>query len=506
LSEEVTAGGRWSLSFYDTPRTLTTPAGIDLGPDDLGSLAIRNGARRGTPIFLTPDGRVDVRVNRFWRQPGVRSLTRETQRRYAFSLKVWLDFLQARATPWDKAGTHDLEAFKEWRMSTDEAPVLVTASTFRTDLAALRRFYQWATDVTPGLHNPVRHRVVVHHGQEVERLDLAPSGLRRADVKWLTQDAYRLWRDVGLAGFTATGLPSDGWVGANEDRDLAYADGLFGTGLRRGELASLLAVEVARSGAALQRVWLASSCAKRGHGRPYWQPLQVARRLQFYIDEGSRPAAVARAQATGRYDTLRDRWLLSSEVSSDGAFLVVDPAGATRRVRLDTLPVAVRARLFRPTPAGLEPLWVWLNQDGLPRAKAAWNRTFDAANRRVARVLAARTGPEGALFARPHMLRHSFALRWYTIATAVAWRRMAGLAPQEQRDLRQQMGDVWFLLATLLGHRSADTTREYYLEPFQALEVEHLVALMDADDRAALERLVDQMGAGEPRVLTGTPR
>lgn len=68
------------------------------------------------------------------------------------------------------------------------------------------------------------------------------------------------------------------------------------------------------------------------------------------------------------------------------------------------------------------------------------------------------------------------------------------------------MGDVWFLLATLLGHRSADTTREYYLEPFQALEVEHLVALMDDDDRDALERLVDQMGAGEPRVLTGTPR
>lgn len=319
-------------------------------------------------------------------------------------------------------------------MSTDEAPVVVSASTFRTDLAAVRRFYEWAADTTPGLRSPVRHRVVVRHEQEFERLEVGPSGLRRADVKWLTPDGYRLWRDIGLAGFTADGLPSEAWNGANEDRDLGYADGLFGTGLRRGELASLLTVEVPRSGAAVQRGWLASSCAKRGHGRPYWVPLQVARRIQFYINEGSRPAAVARAQTAGRYDRLTGRWLLSSEGSPDGAFQVVDPTGTSRRVRLDTLPIAVRARLFRQTPAGLVPLWVWLNQDGLPRAKAAWNRTFDAANRRVARVLVARTGPEGALFARPHMLRHSFALRWYTIATAVAWRRTAGLTPQEQRD------------------------------------------------------------------------
>lgn len=68
------------------------------------------------------------------------------------------------------------------------------------------------------------------------------------------------------------------------------------------------------------------------------------------------------------------------------------------------------------------------------------------------------------------------------------------------------MGDVWFLLATLLGHRSADTTREFYLEPFQALQVEHLMALMDGDDRVALERLVDAVGVGNPRVVSGDLR
>ncbi|UNN04777.1 hypothetical protein [Rhodococcus opacus] len=58
-------------------------------------------------------------------------------------------------------------------------------------------------------------------------------------------------------------------------------------------------------------------------------------------------------------------------------------------------------------------------------------------------------------------------------------------------------------MATLLGHSSAEVTREVYLEPFKALEVEQLIGLMDADDRHALEKLVDVLALGEPRVLTG---
>jgi hypothetical protein len=49
-----------------------------------------------------------------------------------------------------------------------------------------------------------------------------------------------------------------------------------------------------------------------------------------------------------------------------------------------------------------------------------------------------------------------------------------------------------------------ETTRAVYLEPFQALQVEQLVALMDADDRNALHRLAETLGAGDPRVLTAT--
>ncbi len=79
---------------------------------------------------------------------------------------------------------------------------------------------------------------------------------------------------------------------------------------------------------------------------------------------------------------------------------------------------------------------------------------------------------------------------------------MSGLTEPEQRDFRNQLGDVWFLLATLLGHRSVETTRNVYLEPFQSLQVDQLVAVMEADDRAALERLIDVVSVDEARVLS----
>lgn len=135
----------------------------------------------------------------------------------------------------------------------------------------------------------------------------------------------------------------------------------------------------------------------------------------------------------------------------------------------------------------------------IPPAKA-WHKTVARANQRVPRALGDGAG-RPSLWCHPHMLRHSFALRWYCIATAVAWSLTSGMSPAEQRDFRHQTGDVWYLIATLLGHCSAETTRGVYLEPFQGLQVEQLLAVMEADDRAALERLVETVAVIDPRVL-----
>lgn len=445
-------------------------------------------------------------MNAFWRAPGVRSLASETHRRYAHSLKVWLDFLHVIGSSWRLAGRAELAAFKEWRLSADLNPAYIEPSSFCTDRSAIRRFYEWVGERV-GVENPVRARVIndVFYGAERVVLEGTPSGIRRADVKWLTPEAFKLWRNIGLRGFTSQGLPSPRWHGQVEDRDVAFAEGLYGTGLRNREWSSVLLVELPEAPLpGLFRGRVASVCAKRATGRPFWMRRRVAQQVRFYLEEGSRPAAVDRAQRAGRYEAVRGRWMMR-EVRPGRLLRVVDEDGLVRDVGLDALPLEIRMRLFKEGPGGLEPLWLWLNHDGTPRPKEAWNKTFDRANRRVAKALATWDG-EGApvhLWCRPHMLRHSFALRWFCIATFVAWQRTGLLSEEEQRDFRNQLGDVWFLLSTLLGHRSVETTREVYLEPFQALQVDQLVGLMDADDRAALERLVETMGLIEPRVLTG---
>lgn len=494
-------GGGWWLDFHDSSHPFVIcPEFSDLDPAVMGR---QNGAVDGTPLFVAPDGRADPRINRFWRDPSTQKLSVESMRRYAFSLKVWLNFLHAIGTNWDRADPSTLADFKEWRMSAGLASTHVSSNTFHLDLAALMRFYQWASTNCVGVSNPVRFRQVrrAPAGQLDSILDARPSGVRRADVKWLTPSAFRQWRNIGLRGFTAEGVPSSSWIGSVEDRDVAFVNGLFGTGLRCGEWSSLLTIEVPEqhNQRRLLKVWLADACAKRGRGRHYWLPLPVIKEVQFYIREGSRSEAILRAQHDGRYASIRDLLLVES-VDARGILSIRD-GNQLRRMNLSALDPRLRMRLFKKTDSGLEPLWVWLNTNGMPRPKTAWSKTFTVANERVDRELSSNSHKPTALWARPHMLRHSFALRWYSIATFVAWNRTAGLTVTEQRDFRNQLGDVWFLLATLLGHRSTETTRNVYLEPFQSLQIDNIVAMMDSEDRTALERLVDVVGDENSRVL-----
>jgi hypothetical protein len=83
------------LRFYEFGRDWEPVEDLVPGIGDVPGRARRNGALEGTPFFIGPDGRADVLVNAFWRAPGVRGLKSETKRRYAYSLKVWLDFLHA---------------------------------------------------------------------------------------------------------------------------------------------------------------------------------------------------------------------------------------------------------------------------------------------------------------------------------------------------------------------------------------------------------------------------
>lgn len=506
---------RWCVDFYDfTGGSPPFPDDEDLG--DLHERAVRNGARHGTPVIVGAAGRVDSRINLFFRTGAMADRAPSTWRRYAYALVVWLEFLAVFGREWHEATAPDVEAFKHWRLTDLSNDDRVAPTSFDTDLAALNSFYRWAS-ARYGVLNPVptipARSGQRPHGSDVglerargTRDPIRPSGSTRHQVKWMLRSAFEQWRDIGLRGYGFDGLRQPGWRGGCEDRDAAFVDGLYGTGLRLREWASVLDVELPPvGGERFPKAWLSAACIKGGRaGRYYRVPRTVLASIASYTDpvEGSRAEAVRRAQQAGRYEVLPVRIVTGYNPRS--RVLHLTGPGGPSTLSVDVVGPDERRLLFRRTPAGLEPLALWLTPGGLPKKVYGWEDTFQAANARVAAawVLAGGKAQECPLWARPHMARHSFALKWFSILSVVWEQRIAGFSSEEVKDLRDQFGDIWYQLATLLGHRDPMTTRNVYLEPFTALEVDYLMSLLDGEEKEAVDALVAAVASDTGRVLS----
>jgi hypothetical protein len=68
-----------------------------------------------------------------------------------------------------------------------------------------------------------------------ERPEAAPKAVRDRDVKWFDPAGYARYRDVGVMGLTVDGEEDRSFRGRNSQRDGAFADGLYGAGLRLRE-------------------------------------------------------------------------------------------------------------------------------------------------------------------------------------------------------------------------------------------------------------------------------
>jgi hypothetical protein len=213
---------------------LADPEGC-LGPD-AGGPAVPGGAGRDGGC---PDQPVVV-------SDEIRDLSRSTWEKYAYNLGVWLSFLSAYGCLWDEADAGVQEAFKFWRVLDERNERLVSLGTYEHDLIAIRLFYVWA-DGEYGVGNPIRMRRSRGRrrgGTFTERPETAPKAVRDRDVKWFAPAGYARYRDVGLLGLTVDGDDDPSFRGRNSQRDGAFADGLYGTGLRLREWGSVLLMEL----------------------------------------------------------------------------------------------------------------------------------------------------------------------------------------------------------------------------------------------------------------------
>ncbi|MGW2539491.1 hypothetical protein ACWC5I_01100 [Kitasatospora sp. NPDC001574] len=428
--------------------------------------------------MIGPDGRPDERINAFLGSAKMRNRADTTNDDYAYSLVLWLNFLLTIGRSWWEVVEEDVSEFEFWRLTAPENEKTVQTSTFTRDLAGCKAFYRWVSARHP-VPNPF------------EEYD-PPRGRRHDDVKWLDPAAIVRWRDLGLRGRGLDGREDPAWRGRNEQRDGAFYDGLYGTGLRLSSWASVVLPELPRpvAGRGYFTCELADACAKGGYGYRYWMPRGTLRSALAYC-EGPRAAAVRRAQAAGRYERLRHRRLLVGSTSVTATLR--GRQSGVQEVAWNSLGPEARRQLFRETAQGLEPVALWLNEDGLPRNGHGWHHTFDTANKRIKAL-----GLEG-FTCTPHMLRHSLALRWFAIGKLVQAARLGHLSQDEARDFRAQFGDVWHLVQTILGHRRVETTKEVYLEPFRNLEVELLLA--HAEGFPVAQFMADAFAA-HPRVRT----
>jgi hypothetical protein len=521
--------GFWDVEFYDF---VSGSPGLVEGLPGFGDLherAAGNGARHGTPVIVSGGGVADPRVNLFFRTGPMADAVASTWRRYAYALVVWLNFLHALGRAWDRATVRDVEAFKHWRLTDQSNDGRVAPASFDTDRAALKTFYAWAA-ARFGVPNPVPAvtGAARRPGYRADdfldpgrggRDPLRPAGARRRQVKWMLRPAFEQWRDVGLRGYGFDGLRRPGWRGANEDRDAAFADGLYGTGLRLAEWASVLDVElpadVSAGGTRFPKAWLSAACIKgRREGREYRIPRSVLRSVASYLDpvEGSRAEAVRRAQRAGRYDGVPGTRIVAG-YHWRRRTLAIEAEDGVRHVPADAVGPDERRRLFRRVPGGLEPAALWLGTDGMPKKAHGWEDTFGDANARVADAWAAANYPgldgqaredrkaQCPLWCRPHMARHSFALKWFSVLSVVWEPRVEEFTAAELADLRDQLGDIWYQMAGLLGHAHPQTARDVYLEPFTALQVDYLMELLDEDEAASVNALVRAVAADSGRVL-----
>lgn len=448
------------------------------------------GIGEGQRFLLRPDGSSDRDVSCYFASSEFRRLARGSQVSYATDLKVFLSFLERLGVNWRDA-THDtLLDYDYWRRKDDRNPRRVSGAKFARELAAVSHFYRWQVRRGTVASSPVRSIPVRdRRGDIVLRSQIQPANVRSVKVKWLTPRAYRRWRDVGLGGYGSDGLPDTSWRGRNDGRNLAMSDFMWASGLRLREAGIILLPELPESTGAEQYVRgrVAEAVAK-GRAREYWVSRRALHRVKTYVST-TRADAVRRARAAGRYDDNGGQLLVES-VSHRGDITYQDGRGQLSRTHVDLLDDQARLLLFRETPEGLEPLSLWLTESGTAMPYLTWEAVFAQATARC-------KAQEVPIACHPHMLRHSFALRML-VTLIHAFDRRLGLSEQERLEYRHLFGDPWVLVQTMLGHAHLSTTRAYYLEPVQGLQVDMFLNAETDDD--SIQDLIARIAQTSPRI------
>lgn len=446
---------------------------------DVDALEARLGIPAGTPILTDPHGNCDLALSEFFRSPHFLRLQPSSKRSYALDLRLWVEYLDSRAKTWREANSDDVSRFWMWRSRSDLNPNSVGGSKINRELAAITLLYRWGSHSSRGhvAFNPIeRETIRLRDGQSVDTRVVRSKNVVRERVRWLTPRTFRLWRDIGLDGYTTEGLRDDAFRGRTALRNKAMVELMYGSGLRVQEAGSLLITEVPPPGpeGAFNEAHLPAAISKGRRPRTFYVLDDALAMVNSYIAT-SRRAAIERARKSGRYQDVLTVEVTDMQVSTAGVKFRYDNSWHHH----DHIEIDVRRAMFINTADGSEPLWLWLNEAGMPMLKDTWTDVFKAANMRVAALFDRSRETEAihrnvrAPRISPHSLRHSFAL-----FMLIALHKSVDARRGNDRTVgydEERYRVAWEIVRDLLGHNSITTTRDRYLAPLNGVRLKSLV-------------------------------
>ena len=188
----------------------------------------------GTPFLLSPVFEYDVDLNAYFAEELATS-TPKTQEASARDLAAFLTFLwrSRGGRSWRDATEDDHRAYLNWRRRDPRGP-RVSGTTWDREVATVNKFYWWALKVGYLAAHPIPQRMRRSQRAGGDRnAARARDGLRPATyshdggserVVWLPPADYRRWRDIGIRGFGADGLPTEAFRGRWAARNTTYCD------------------------------------------------------------------------------------------------------------------------------------------------------------------------------------------------------------------------------------------------------------------------------------------
>ncbi|MEU0022313.1 hypothetical protein ABZ173_32165 [Streptomyces rochei] len=421
---------------------------------EVAALLERRAISDGTPIYLDDESMMPIEPLNSWaRSMSYADLEASTMRDYGRIL-TRVDRHQAkRGSDLLGATESDLVAYRKLRTELQRKPIGGSAWTKESGL--IDQFYGYLVDEKHLVRRPVR---LAARGRNA----LSPRVRMGMDIRHMTFEQFRYFRDVGLGGELMNTHVNRSFRGSAPHRNRAAADLALGSGTRWREWATVLLPElgIGDQGADYGAEFTVQACAKYGKSRTVYVPSDAVDSVETYCLLERQEIAQAAAKTLGRKH--RDLFVVT-RIADGQVRGVLD--GVEHEYEMSAMDADLRRITVREGEFGLEALTVFICRGGLMPGADSWKRYRHAAWRRMQDLRDETTPPLPRKRWRWHDLRHTYALQMLTYLENQMDGEEPDPAARRRRHRSYLTGHIRYnpllIVSRRLGHSSPETTYAY---------------------------------------------